>query len=65
MTKISDMLVSYLLKGGVLLETKGEFETEIDIPIGTTEDGGEKKVGIRIKCKDLTIRTIKEDKEKA
>jgi hypothetical protein len=56
---LSDMIVSYLLKGGVLLETKGDFETEINIPIETSE-GKEKQVGICIKCKDLTIRTIKE-----
>lgn len=61
--KLSDMIVSYLLKGGILLDTKGEFETEIDFPI-VTEDGTEKKVGIRIRCKDLTIRTIKEEKDK-
>lgn len=55
----SDIVISYLLKGGVLLETKGDFETEIDIPFVNSE-GREKQVGIRIKCKDLTIRTIKE-----
>lgn len=58
-TSFSDMIVSYLLKGGVLLETKGDFETEINIPIVNNE-GQEKQVGIRIKCKDLTIRTIKD-----
>lgn len=58
-TSISDMIISYLLKGGVLLETKGEFETEIDIPI-ETDEGKEKRIGVKIKCKDLSIRTIKE-----
>jgi hypothetical protein len=57
-TTLSDMIVSYLLKGGVLLETKGDFETEINIPIVTNE-GQEKQIGIQIKCKDLSIRTIK------
>ena len=55
-----DMIISYLLKGGVLLETKGDFETQIVIPF--TDDNGEPKegeIGIKIKCKDLTIRTIK------
>lgn len=54
----SDVIISYLLKGGILLETKGEFETEIDIPVDTENDP--RKVSVRIKCKDLTIRTIKE-----
>jgi hypothetical protein len=57
-TALSDMIINYLLKGGVLLETKGDFETEINIPI-ETDDGKQKQVGIKIKCKDLTIRTIK------
>lgn len=57
-TSLSDMIVSYLLKGGVLLETKGDFETEIDVPI-VTDEGEKKQIGIRIKCKDLSIRTIK------
>jgi len=55
---LSDMIISYLLKGGVLLETKGEFETEIDIPI-ENDEGKEKRIGVKIKCKDLSIRTIK------
>lgn len=57
---VMDMLVSYLLKGGVLLETKGEFETQIVIPF--TDDNGkpiEGEIGIKINCRDLTIRTIK------
>lgn len=58
-TSLSDMLVSYLLKGGILLDTKGDFEAEVNVPI-VTEEGREKQVGIKIKCKDLTIRTIKE-----
>jgi hypothetical protein len=58
-TSLSDMIVSYLLKGGVLLETKGEIETEINVPIETSE-GKERQVRIQIKCRDLTIRTIKE-----
>ena len=58
-TSISDMIISYLLKGGVLLETKGDFETEITVPV-TNNEGREKQVGIKIKCKDLSIRTIKE-----
>lgn len=58
-TSISDMIISYLLKGGVLLETKGDFETEITVPF-TNNEGQEKQVGIKIKCKDLSIRTIKE-----
>jgi len=58
-TSISDMIISYLLKGGVLLETKGDFETEITVPV-TNNEGQEKQVGIKIKCKDLSIRTIKE-----
>ncbi len=57
-TSLSDMIVSYLLKGGVLLDTKGDFETEINIPI-ETDEGKEKQIGVRIKCKDLSIRTIK------
>jgi len=58
-TSINDMIISYLLKGGVLLETKGDFETEITVPV-TNNEGQEKQVGIKIKCKDLSIRTIKE-----
>jgi len=57
-TSLSDMVISYLLKSGVLLETKGEFETEIDIPI-ETDEGNEKRIIVKIKCKDLSIRTIK------
>ena len=62
--KLTDILISYLIKGGVLLETKGEFETEINIPI-ETENLTEKTMGIRIKCNDLSIRTIKVDKTEA
>ena len=61
-TALTDMLISYLMKGGILLETRGDFETEIDIPV-TTNEGTEKKIGIKIKCKDLSIRTIKETKD--
>lgn len=56
---ISDMIVSYLLRGGVLLDTKGDFETEITVPL-VSQEGQEKPISIKIKCKDLSIRTIKE-----
>ena len=62
--KFSEMIINYLLKGGVLLDTKGEFNTQIDIPI-ETENGTEKTICIRIKCRDLSIRTIKEGKLEA
>lgn len=57
--KLSDMIISYLMKGGVILETKGDFETEIDLPV-EMENGKEKTIAIRIKCRDLSIKTIKE-----
>ncbi len=57
--KVTDMIVSYIMKGGVVLETKGDFETEIDIPV-VHENGTTTNIGIRIKCRDLVIKTIKE-----
>lgn len=60
---ISDMIVSYLLKGGILLETKGDFETEINVPLSVEEKVG--LVTIQIKCKDLSVRTINVVKEEA
>lgn len=61
---LSDAVISYLMKGGVLLETKGDFETEIEVPIAI-EEGYVQKIGIRVKCKDLTIRTIKNNEGEA
>lgn len=61
-TSLSDIIISYLVKGGVLLETKGDFETEITIPTVNSE-GIKNEIGIKIKCKDLSIRTIKESKD--
>ena len=59
---LSDAVISYLMKGGILLETKGDFETKVEIPM-VIEEGYVKQIGIQIKCKDLSIRTIKHNKE--
>ena len=59
-TSITDMLINYLLKGGILVDTKGDFETDIDIPV-TSETGENRAISIRIKCKDLQIKTVKGD----
>lgn len=61
---LSDMIINYLMKGGILLETKGEFETEIDIPV-EGEEKSDKSIKIKIKCNDLTIKTIKDNKGEA
>lgn len=58
--KIMDAFISYLMKGGVLLESKGENKIKIDIPTGI-EDGNEKNIAIEITFNNIVIRTIKEN----
>lgn len=60
--KLSDVFINYLMKGGVLMESKGENKIKIEIP-SETEDGKEKKTTIEITFNDIVIRTVKEDEK--
>lgn len=60
--KISDLIVSGLLKRGILWEAK-TFETDIVVPIEIDADGEAvegKLMTINIKCENMTIRIDKE-----
>ena len=57
--KISDAIVSYFMKSGVWMESKGENRIKMDIPMETT-DGKEKSIAIEITFHDVSVRTIKE-----
>lgn len=57
--KLSDMIVCGILKRGILWETRGEFKTECNIPMGS-ENGGEKNITITITCTDPKIRISEE-----
>ncbi len=54
MNKLTDVLVSYLLKGGILGEARN-IETTIDVP--------DSNIKITIKAEHVTVKVIKEDKE--
>lgn len=60
--KLSDVFINYLMKGGVLMESKGENKIKIEIP-SETEDGKEKKTTIEITFNDIVIRTVKDDEK--
>lgn len=60
--KITDAILSYLLKGGVVYEGR-LIDTEIEIPF--EDDEKQKTVKIAIKCEHMTIRINKENKDEA
>ena len=62
--KFSDAIISYFLKGGVLLDSNGEHKIKIDIPMGSEEGKPEKKVTIEITFGDVQIRTVKENEHR-
>jgi len=45
--KLTDMIVSYILKGGILSESRN-LDVEIDIP--------ESSITVKIKCEHMTIK---------
>lgn len=57
--KVTDMLISAILKKGILYEAKN-VDTIIDVPI--VVEGQERKVSIGIKCDNMTLRIEKDEK---
>ena len=55
--KIMDMIISVILKKGVLYEAKN-IDTNIDIPI--VIENQEHKIKINIKCEHMLLRIEKE-----
>ena len=48
--KLTDMIVSYILKGGIVSESRN-LEVEVDIP--------ESNITVKIKCEHITIKVEK------
>ncbi len=59
MNKITDMIISAIVKKGVLYEGRN-LDTEIEIPMMIEDE--EHKVKIRIKCDNMTLK-IENDKK--
>lgn len=55
--KITDLLVSGLLKKGILYEARG-VDTDVQVPI--IVNGTEQNVKINIKCEHMTLRIEKD-----
>ena len=63
MNKITDLIISAILKKGILYEAKA-VDTDIEIPITLKNAEGEipieKTVKINVKCENMTLRIEKE-----
>lgn len=62
MSKITDMILSAVLKKGILYEAKS-VDTDIEIPMTLKNAEGEPKDGtvkIKFKCENMTLRIEKE-----
>jgi hypothetical protein len=57
--KITDMIISAILKKGVLYEARN-VDTDIEIPM--VIDNQERSIYINIKCEHMTLRIEKEEK---
>ena len=55
--KISDMIVSALLKKGVLYEARN-VDTDVEIPIVVNDQN--KQIRVNIKCEHMSIRIEKD-----
>lgn len=61
--KLSDLIISGLLKRGILWEAK-TIDTEFEIPVMVeTKEGWptDKTITVKVKCENMTIRIDKED----
>jgi hypothetical protein len=60
--KLTDMVISAILKRGILYEAK-HVEAEFEVPtsqLGITEETKENKVTIKVKVEHMTLRIEKE-----
>ncbi len=55
--KITDMIITAMVKRGVLYEAKN---TDVDVEIPVNIEGLDKVVKVNIKCENMTIRIEKE-----
>ncbi|GHV47377.1 hypothetical protein FACS189499_04780 [Clostridia bacterium] len=55
--KITDMIISAVLKKGVLYEARN-VDTDVEIPI--VMENEERKIKINIKCEHMTLKIEKE-----
>lgn len=55
--KITDMIISGILKKGILYEAKN-IDADIDVPISI--EGQEQQVKVNIKCDYMTLRIEKD-----
>lgn len=55
--KITDMIITAMVKRGVLYEAKN---TDVDVEIPVSIEGLDKIVKVNIKCENMTIRIEKE-----
>lgn len=58
--KLTDLIISGILKKGILYEARA-VDTEIDVPFDI--DGQERRVTIKFKCENMSVRIEKESKE--
>jgi hypothetical protein len=56
--KITDMVISAILKKGVLYEARN-VDTDVEIPM--VIENQERKIKINIKCEHMTLRVEKEE----
>jgi len=64
--KLSDMVISAIVKKGILFEAR-KVDTDIKIPVCTETDGGrniEKVITVKIQAEHINLRIEKEDKSK-
>ncbi len=57
--KITDMIISAILKKGILYEARN-VDTDIEIPM--VIENQERKIKINIKCQHMTLRIEREEK---
>ena len=57
--KITDMIISGILKKGILYEARN-VDTDVEIPM--VIENQERKIKINIKCEHMTLRVEKDEK---
>ena len=60
--KITDMILSAILKKGILYEARN-VDTDVEVPM--VIDNEEHKIKINIKCEHMTLRIEKEEKDES
>jgi hypothetical protein len=60
--KITDMVISAILKKGILYEAR-KVDTDVEIPIVIENE--ERTIKINIKCEHMTLRIEKDEKTEA